>query len=247
MFAEPTLPEGEQGAGPDASHAVVDEHEVYFQGEWLATKIYDRSLLVPGNRIDGPAIVTEFDSTTVVLAESFVLHQRRDVELLPDSAVGVGVLRAHPGLDARARPRLEVFGITQAERAFDEQRGARAEALGDEQQPRLLRDGDRLRADKRRKIGDAVEIAAHVGDAPEPGLRQRHRRNRRDRYDLARLHEIHQPCLAAHPQTELGRCAHAGLRALQPFRKRELVVAQRDAGGGGRHQPSAAIFARRSA
>src|SRR2546425_10768325 len=28
---EPTLPEGERGAGPDASHAVVDEHEVYFQ------------------------------------------------------------------------------------------------------------------------------------------------------------------------------------------------------------------------
>jgi N-methylhydantoinase A len=65
---EPTLPEGEPGAGPDSSHAVVDEHEVYFQGEWLPTKIYDRSGLVPGNRIEGPAIVTEFDSTTVVLA-----------------------------------------------------------------------------------------------------------------------------------------------------------------------------------
>ena len=43
------------------------------------------------------------------------------------------------------------------------------------------------------------------------------------------------------------RRAHADLRALQPLRKRELIVAQRDAGGGGRHQPSAAIFARRSA
>ena len=33
----------------------------------LPTKIYDRAKLAPGNRFDGPAIVTEFDSTTVVL------------------------------------------------------------------------------------------------------------------------------------------------------------------------------------
>ena len=32
-----------------------------------ATTVYDRAKLVPGNRVDGPAIVTEFDSTTVVL------------------------------------------------------------------------------------------------------------------------------------------------------------------------------------
>ena len=37
------------------------------QGERLPTKIYDRAKLAPGNRFDGPAIVTEFDSTTVVL------------------------------------------------------------------------------------------------------------------------------------------------------------------------------------
>ena len=64
---EPQLPEGEPGAG-DASAAVVDEHEVYFQGEWLPTRIYDRGKLRPGHRVEGPAIVTEFDATTVVLA-----------------------------------------------------------------------------------------------------------------------------------------------------------------------------------
>ena len=52
----------------DRRNAVVDENSVYFGGQWLPTKIYDRSQLVPGNRVDGPAIVTEFDSTTVVLA-----------------------------------------------------------------------------------------------------------------------------------------------------------------------------------
>ncbi|MGH3093421.1 MAG: hydantoinase/oxoprolinase family protein [Gaiellaceae bacterium] len=64
---EPHLPEEEPGEG-DASQAVVDEHEVYFQGEWLPTRIYDRAKLRPGHRVEGPAIVTEFDSTTVVLS-----------------------------------------------------------------------------------------------------------------------------------------------------------------------------------
>jgi N-methylhydantoinase A len=62
----PELPTGDLGA-EDASAAVTDEHEVIFDGERLVTKIYDRALLVPGARIPGPAIVTEFDSTTVVL------------------------------------------------------------------------------------------------------------------------------------------------------------------------------------
>ncbi len=33
----------------------------------MPTKIYDRSKLQPGATLEGPAIVTEFDSTTVVL------------------------------------------------------------------------------------------------------------------------------------------------------------------------------------
>jgi N-methylhydantoinase A len=65
---EPQLPEGEPGDGADASEAVVDEHEVYFHGGWLPTRIYDRGKLRPGHRVPGPAIVTEFDSTTVVLS-----------------------------------------------------------------------------------------------------------------------------------------------------------------------------------
>ena len=67
---KPRLVESEERGGADASHAVLEEHSVYFGGEWLPTKIYDRSKLVPGNRVEGPAIVTEFDSTTVVLARN---------------------------------------------------------------------------------------------------------------------------------------------------------------------------------
>ena len=63
---KPELPVGEAGDA-DASGAVAEEHEIVFKGERLPTKIYDRAKLGPGNRFDGPAIVTEFDSTTVVL------------------------------------------------------------------------------------------------------------------------------------------------------------------------------------
>jgi N-methylhydantoinase A len=65
---KPNLPESDERGAADPSNAAIEEHSVYFDGEWLPTTIYDRSKLVPGNRIEGPAIVTEFDSTTVVLA-----------------------------------------------------------------------------------------------------------------------------------------------------------------------------------
>jgi N-methylhydantoinase A len=60
------LPHGEPAAG-DAAGAVVEEHEIVFEGARLPTKIYDRAKLTPGMSFPGPAIVTEFDSTTVVL------------------------------------------------------------------------------------------------------------------------------------------------------------------------------------
>jgi N-methylhydantoinase A len=50
----PELPEGEM-AGPDASAARAPDGT------------YDRALTAPGMRITGPAVITEFDSTTVVL------------------------------------------------------------------------------------------------------------------------------------------------------------------------------------
>ncbi len=63
---EPELRSGTPG-GPDASGAVVDVHDVVFDGERLPTTIYDRARLEPGATFAGPSIVTEFDSTTVVL------------------------------------------------------------------------------------------------------------------------------------------------------------------------------------
>jgi N-methylhydantoinase A len=61
-----TLPEAESD-GPTPKRALSDEHKIYFDGNFLSTPIYDRTKLRPGNCMTGPAIVTEMDSTTVIL------------------------------------------------------------------------------------------------------------------------------------------------------------------------------------
>ena len=63
---KPELPEGVVG-GSDSSHAIATDHTIVHKGERIAAKIYDRSKLQPGNVVAGPAVVTEFDSTTVIL------------------------------------------------------------------------------------------------------------------------------------------------------------------------------------
>ncbi len=51
---------------PDASGAVFERHQVYFNGGFANANIYDRKLLRAGNHVVGPAIVTQADSTTAI-------------------------------------------------------------------------------------------------------------------------------------------------------------------------------------
>ncbi len=53
-------------SGADASDAFTGQGPVIFEGEALRTDFYRREALRPGNRIAGPAIVTEFSATTVI-------------------------------------------------------------------------------------------------------------------------------------------------------------------------------------
>ena len=53
-------------ADADAAEAFTVQNPVIFEGETLPTDFYRREALRPGNRIAGPAIVTEFSATTVV-------------------------------------------------------------------------------------------------------------------------------------------------------------------------------------
>lgn len=58
------LPEG----GVDPAEAIVSSAQVYMDGREQEANIYDRSKLKSGNKIHGPAIVTEMDSTTLILS-----------------------------------------------------------------------------------------------------------------------------------------------------------------------------------
>lgn len=55
--------------GEDASAAVIGTRETCFDPAegYIPVAVYDRSLLAPGNRISGPAIVEQMDTTTVLL------------------------------------------------------------------------------------------------------------------------------------------------------------------------------------
>ncbi|MGH8246276.1 MAG: hydantoinase/oxoprolinase family protein, partial [Gammaproteobacteria bacterium] len=57
----------EQG-NDDASAAVTGRQQVYMDDQDIEATIFDRTRLKAGNRIPGPAIVTEMDSTTLILA-----------------------------------------------------------------------------------------------------------------------------------------------------------------------------------
>ena len=56
----------EQGDG-DPAAALVDEHPVHVGGAQVSATVYDRGRLRAGDVVRGPAIVTEMDSTTLVL------------------------------------------------------------------------------------------------------------------------------------------------------------------------------------
>jgi len=64
--AEPYAPVRRELAHGDGSAARVADREVFFDGKFLATRLYRRERLVPGDRIEGPAMITEYTSATVL-------------------------------------------------------------------------------------------------------------------------------------------------------------------------------------
>ncbi len=80
------LPTAEPVPG-DGAGAIVEQHAIVFEGEHVSTSIYDRGALKPGDRFAGPAIVTEFDSTTVVLP-GFTAEVDRHFNILINPTAG---------------------------------------------------------------------------------------------------------------------------------------------------------------
>ena len=61
-----SLLESEDGAGEDPSGAITRHEQVFFDGDWMETPIYDRAKLGPGNLVAGPAVIVQDDTTTVI-------------------------------------------------------------------------------------------------------------------------------------------------------------------------------------
>jgi len=53
-------------SGTDASAALVRKEQVYFDGSFVGSNIYEREKLQAGNQIPGPAIIVQKDSTCVI-------------------------------------------------------------------------------------------------------------------------------------------------------------------------------------
>ncbi len=52
--------------GPDPTAALIEQQRVYFAGHSTTANVYDRGRLRAGNRVRGPAIVVQMDSTCVI-------------------------------------------------------------------------------------------------------------------------------------------------------------------------------------
>ena len=61
--------------------ACREQHRAYFEGSFTSVNIYDRAKLRAGNRIRGPAIITQMDATTVIHPK----HTGEDAGRLPDA------------------------------------------------------------------------------------------------------------------------------------------------------------------
>jgi N-methylhydantoinase A len=61
---EEALPEQGQ---TDLAKALMEIRPSYFAGAWVDTPNYDRAKLAVGTKITGPAIIRQYDTTTVLL------------------------------------------------------------------------------------------------------------------------------------------------------------------------------------
>jgi N-methylhydantoinase A len=50
----------------DGSAAYYAVKQVYFDGEFVPARLYRRDVLVPGDRVSGPAMIAEYSSVTVL-------------------------------------------------------------------------------------------------------------------------------------------------------------------------------------
>jgi len=64
--AEPYEPRRQKPVPGDGSAACYAEREIFFDGEFRHSRLYRREQLVPGDIVEGPAMITEYTSATII-------------------------------------------------------------------------------------------------------------------------------------------------------------------------------------
>ena len=59
-------PREEQVRVGNGAGALRGEKSIYFEGEWVRARVFDRERLRAGDSFEGPALVAEYTSATVV-------------------------------------------------------------------------------------------------------------------------------------------------------------------------------------
>jgi N-methylhydantoinase A len=91
-----------QRGGPDPKDAAVGVQKAYMEGKDVRATVYDRGRLKAGNRIRGPAIVMEMDSTTVILrGHTGLVDRLGNILIYPDRHKALAGRRRAP---ARPKP-----------------------------------------------------------------------------------------------------------------------------------------------
>ena len=71
--------------GTDPKAAVIAKQKAYMEGKDVTAIVYDRAKLKAGNRIKGPAIIVEMDSTTVILTRhTGTVDKYGNILIVPD-------------------------------------------------------------------------------------------------------------------------------------------------------------------
>ncbi len=75
-----------KGDASDLNAAIMETLPAYFDGAWVDTPHYDRAKLPVGMKVPGPAIIRQYDSTTVLLPRHFAeVDDHGNLLIWPDS------------------------------------------------------------------------------------------------------------------------------------------------------------------
>jgi len=82
---EPVTVEEKASSGGALEDALIERRLAYFNGTWIDTPNYDREKLDRGMRVEGPAIIRQYDTTTVLLPNHWAeIDDHRNILIWPN-------------------------------------------------------------------------------------------------------------------------------------------------------------------